>query len=214
MVRSRVLILFTLLLFFCEIFCCDFFSSGSAEAQVPRRRIQKKITIRNIGSQDSQQVGSYGFSSQLTDFLSASTESDFYDTRTLYQLRMLKDEAQPWWDQYDLDPDKTRNVVQRAFAIRSAQSLVPVIKHSDLKESFRAIKAGISDFTNYFRYSVQDQGGSYTISKSHQGDKLAELSLELDFRRGFDPEIHLGENMRLRYDWAKAVSLLEWEINF
>ncbi len=200
------------------LFLCSFVGAVIAPleslAQVPKKRIQKRINVRNYQESSSSEPSRFSLAPQFSDIFDSSIDSDLYDPRGLAHLRYLKDQAQPWWDPDGIDPDETREVVQRVLVIRSAQSVVPVIKRSDLKETYRDMKQAYRSVTDTFRYSVQDQGNSILISKEHQGEKLIELNLELDVNTGFDPALNIGDDLRLRYDWLKATPLLEFEINF
>ena len=185
----------------------------TAEAQVPRRRIQKRVVTRNLSSSE-RAASSFSFSSQITEILNASAEIDDFDTLTINQLRLLKDDAQPWWDPEDQDIQDTKNVVQKALVIRSAQSIIPLIKRSELRGSYRSAQRTFRSFSDFFRYSVQDDGQAYVVSTRPKGDTLMELNLDLDFKHGLDPQLKVGDFFRFRYDWAEARTLFEYGFDF
>jgi len=131
------------------------------------------------------------------------------------QLRDLKERAEPWWDPEDgADQDETQRVAEKAIAIQGSTSLLYLLKRSDLRNSYKDFARNFTKFTDYFRYSLQDTGEGLDFSRNKKGEELIEFSLKFSVNRGADPQIYLGESVRLRYDWAEQHTMLEYGINF
>ncbi|MEZ4754852.1 MAG: hypothetical protein R3A13_11195 [Bdellovibrionota bacterium] len=79
---------------------------------------------------------------------------------------------------------------------------------------YHELKKSFSTFQNFFRYSLQNKGDQLTVSKKETGRKLLELSVELNLKKGIDPQIRIGENTRFRYDYYTKGAMLEYGFNF
>lgn len=157
----------------------------------------------------------YGFTvDSAFDILNDTASTDLYDPITISTLRRLKEDAQPAWDGDDIDPEKTRRVVERAFAIQSGRNLSSTIEKSELKPLYQDIKDGLKEVQDTFRYSVQSNGDSLAVSRKKKGEKLLELNVELSLKQGLDPQFKLGENVRFRYDYSNQRPLLEYGFKF
>lgn len=194
----------------CSLLC--FFISDLEAQRAQRRRIGKRFST-TVSSID---ISTYDFSvgDEFDRILTTSSDTDLYDPLTIANLRKLKEDAVPPWDPLDIDPERTRKVVEKAFAIQSARSLIKLINQSEIKPVYALFKNTVKNFSDLFRYSVQDRGDELTVSKSKQGDKLIELNLEFNLKQGVDPQINVGDSFRLRYDYTTKRSLFEYGVDF
>ena len=146
--------------------------------------------------------------------LKSSRDTSIYDPITLATLRRLRDEAQPINNSDDIDPGRTRNVAEKAFAIQAGRSFTDLMNGSELRDSFRSFQRSLSDIQDIFRYSLLRDDQGVSLSRSKNGQKLIELNLEISAKQGFDPQIRMGENLRVRYDYTSQVPLLEYGFRF
>jgi hypothetical protein len=147
--------------------------------------------------------------------LESTSTGDIYDPLTISTLKRLRDEAIPPWDPYDIDPEETRHVAERALTIQSSRAFAELMNGSDLKPTFRAIKEAFKEFKDLFKLKVeQNHEGIQVNSSKSKGRPLLELSLEINPKQGFDPQIRFGESVRLRYDYIDQQPLLEYGVDF
>ncbi|MDC0357342.1 hypothetical protein OAO01_00870 [Oligoflexia bacterium] len=178
---------------------------------------QKRPVKKNLNdSFESVDASTYDFSftSAFDSIIGSSTDTDLYEPLTIGNLRRLKDRAQPAWNPDDIDPYRTRRVVEKAFAIQTGRNLNKLLIRSELRDVYREIKQGLVSFRNLFRYSLQTDGSSYQVSKKNVGKKLLELNLEFNAHQGVDPQIKIGELIRFRYDYVQKRPLLEYGFDF
>jgi len=178
----------------------------------PRRPLAKKI--RPSYSSLTQESNSFSLSTAVDDILNSETDTSFDDSLTIKNLSRLKEEAQPSWNPDDIDTDQTRRVVEKAFAIQSARSLNVLIKRSDVGDYYRDVIKGVKGIQKLFRYSLQSDGSSVTVSKKRKGSKLLELNLQFNVNQGVDPQITIGDAMRFRYDYVYNRPMLEYGFDF
>ena len=193
----------------------SFFAKESLSESRRGSRNGKKVLVKSLGAfDDHANAYDFTFSSEIDKLLSNSADTNLYDPLTLMQLRVLREDAQPSYEPFDANPYETRRVVEKALAIQSTTTLVPVIKKSELGDTFRAIERSFKAFTDRFRYSLQDSPNGWTVSRENKGEKLFELNLRVNLSQGLDPQIRFGDNLRLRYDWMEKQSLLECGFEF
>lgn len=175
---------------------------------------QPAFKSQKTGLGDSA-VDSYAFTAESAfDILNDTASTDLYDPLTIQTLKRLKEDARPAWDGDDEDVDKTRRVVERALAIQSGRNISSTLEQSELRSTYRAIKQGLKNFQNNFRYSLQTTGKSMEVSKEKKGKKLLELNVELNLKQGLDPQLKMGEHLRFRYDYTSQRPLLEYGFRF
>jgi len=148
------------------------------------------------------------------DILSSTSDTNLYDPLTIQQLRLLKEDAQPSWDPDDIDPDKTRRVVEKAMAIELGRTLAWQIQRSELRDLYNDTSRALKRLQQRFRYSLQSDGNSLSVSRRKQGRKLLELNMEFNVKRGLDPQIRIGDSLRFRYDYLYDRTMLEYGFNF
>jgi hypothetical protein len=192
--------------FFCLGMVC-FFIPLFALAQPP----QANGKVLNLNSEDR---GMYNFrlTASIDDLLVDS--DDKYDPITINQLRMLKEEAQPSWHPDDVDPYQLRRVAQKALTIEVGRAFSKRINGSELRPTYRAALRTYHSIQERFRYSIQDNGDAITFSRKNKGKKLLELNLDLNLKRGLDPQILIGDFMRFRYDYVYKRAMLEYGFDF
>lgn len=196
-------------------FAIIFASPIEIEAQ-RRKPLRLKRAITNI-EQDTNLQAAYDFdlSNQINTLFDSSLDTDIYDPMTIESLRRQKDDVQPYWENdQDYDPYESRKLVEKAAAIEFSNRFITLIKGSDLRPTFKAVKRQVNNFRETFKYSVQDSGEGYAVSKESKGEKLIELNLELDAKQGLDPQLRIGDNWRLRYDIFNDSSVLEFSKNY
>ncbi|MGI6525747.1 MAG: hypothetical protein ACOX2O_10750 [Bdellovibrionota bacterium] len=184
-----------------------FFIPLFALAQPP----QANGKVLNLNSEDR---GMYNFrlTASIDDLLVDS--DDKYDPITINQLRMLKEEAQPSWHPDDVDPYQLRRVAQKALTIEVGRAFSKRINGSELRPTYRAALRTYHSIQERFRYSIQDNGDAITFSRKNKGKKLLELNLDLNLKRGLDPQILIGDFMRFRYDYVYKRAMLEYGFDF
>jgi hypothetical protein len=182
--------------------------SANAQNQPPTQKNLRET----LGA---QKPGTYDFTlDSAFDILNDTTNTDLYDPITISTLRRLKEDAQPAWNPEDIDPDLTRRVVERAFAIQSGRNLSNLINRSELQTTYKSIKQGLKSVQDTFRYSVQNTGNGVEVSKQKQGRKILELNMEFNLKQGLDPQIKIGESVRFRYDYTSKRPVLEYGFRF
>lgn len=191
----------------------SFLEGISSEARAQNRDGPLITNTRSLSSDESTTYD-FSFGEELNRILATSAEGDIFDPLTLMNLQLMKEEAQPSWSREDVDAEKLRVVVQKTFAIQTARYTLPVIKDSELGTYYKSIERSIKSFTDLFNYSLQQSGSGLKVAKEKRGRKLAEFRLSLSPRSGLDPQIRIGDNSRLRYDWVAKRSMLEFGFTF
>lgn len=156
----------------------------------------------------------FSLSSTFDRILGETASTELYDPFTIATLKRMQAEAAPTWDPAGIDPDLTRHVAERAFAIQAGRSFVTTLKKSDLRETYRDVVSGFTAFQDAVRFSVRNQGSGYSLSSKGPGKKLLEFNVEFNLRQGLDPQIRIGSNMRFRYDHAAKAPVLEYGFTF
>ena len=172
-----------------------------------------RLTTRSLNVQESQ-LYDFSISREIDKIVSNTVDTDLFDPYTLAELRAMKEISQPRVNSDDIDPEKTRFVVEKALAIQTANSIIPVIQRSDLRDGFYMVRDSMQQITDLFRYSLQHNGDNFSVSRHSKGKKLMELDLHISPKQGFDPQLRIGESVRFRYDWLAHRTMLEYGINF
>ncbi|RMG39705.1 MAG: hypothetical protein D6719_12690 [Candidatus Dadabacteria bacterium] len=209
--RITALVLTTLLLL--SLFC----TAGEVYAK-PRKKIRKPSRIsKNLGQEArSLDLNIYDFTlaETVTNIIEDSANTDLYDQLTLNNLQRLKEEAQPPWNPADIDPYKTRQVVEKALAIQSGRSIIKLLNQSELRSSYLAFKRYLNSIRKALSFSLQDSGDRYLISREKKGKQLIELNMEFNLRNGLDPQLNLGNSLRFRYNYLEKRPVLELGFDF
>lgn len=190
------------------------FSDLVSAQGVPRPVPGKRFTDSPGGRESISQNAAYGFDSTLDDLIDHSSTNSNYDSHTLWVLESLTDITQPFWDPYDVDYSRNHRAVAKALTVQGGTAASNLIKGSELKPTFMEIKRGFDEIKNFFKYSVQNSGNGLVVSKNSQGRKLLELNMEFNLSQGLDPQLHIGDNVRFRYDIVNSRPLLEYGMNF
>ncbi len=185
--------------------------TSTAHAQNSSSGIHRKSLDLNPSASNPYE---FSLGSTVDDILQDTSDTNLYDPITIGQLRLLKEDAQPSWEPDDIDPYKTRRVVQKAFAIQFGRSISRQIMQSDLRETYRYSLQAYKRLQEVFRYSLQSDGESLAVSRLPKGRKLLELNMEFNVKQGFDPQIRIGDSLRFRYDYVYDRTLLEFGFNF
>lgn len=185
----------------------------AAEAQRPKRQVPKRSLLTNevLAEQDVYQ---FELGQGVNSIIRDSVQTNLYDPITIANLRRMKEEAGAQVNQDDIDPDLTRRVGEKALAIQSGRTLLNTIRNSDLRETYEAVKQSFESVRNSIRYSVQKEGGSYTVSKKRRGARLLELDVEFSPRRVLEPHLRIGDAVRFRYDYEERAPVLEYQVAF
>lgn len=207
-IASKNFFLFLLLTAFLVSYSSELFAQSAKKL---RKRLPKKSLSIESSADD---IYNFDLVSSFDDLLLDSTDSNLYDPITISSLQRLKDDARSVWNPEDIDPTKSRKIVEKALAIQSGVTISKLIAKSELKNSFKEVKRGLDSFQQFFRYSLQTDGESLTVSKKNHGKKLLELNVEINAKNGLDPQIHIGESFRFRYDYISKQTLLEYATNF
>lgn len=154
------------------------------------------------------------FAGTFNSILESSVDSNLYDPLTIATLKRLREDAQPFYNPRDVDPDRTRRIGEKALAIQSGRSLAEVLDHSELQPVFFSIKQEMEGIKRLFGFSLQNVGHGYAVSRDPRGKKLVEFGIEFNLKRGIDPQIRLGEKFRLRYDFVDQRPIFEFATNF
>lgn len=144
----------------------------------------------------------------------SSNDMEIYDPITISTLRRLKDEAQPPLEPDYVDPATTQKVVEKALAMQSIRNMSRLLQRSELRTLYRDIRESFRAVQDFFKLSVKDDGKSLVTSPSKKGEKLLEFSLELNAKRGFDPELRFSDSVRMRYDLQDGRPMLEYGVDF
>ena len=177
-----------------------------------RNRLQKRMNItREIIEPD---FTDFQFRSEINKVVKQSADTDLYDPLTIESLRRLRDDYQPRWDPDDIDPVRTRRAVTKAFSIQLARSISRLVKGSELRGTYHLIREKMKEFRNSFRYSIQDSGDTFSISKKKRGRKLLEFNVEINSRTLLDPQLVIGDRVRFRYDFVQKAPLIDFQFRF
>ncbi len=193
-------------------------SSGQVFAQRVERRLRvfrrARRHARSLTFAQQNDTFSFSFPDTLDSLFESSIRSDLYDSITVMNFRRLKEQADPYWDGDEADPIRSRRAAEKGLAMQTATSLSNVLKKSELRDTYFQLREAFRDLQNTFRYSVQSDGESLTVSRSSKGKKWLELQMEFNAKRGVDPQIRLGDHLRLRYDFIESRPLLEVGADF
>lgn len=183
-----------------------------SQGQPGRGPLQRNLdTTETVGA-----LGAYEFNlgSTLDKILEGTADTDPYDAVTISNLRRLKEDAQPENYPDDLDPYRTRRIVEKALAIQSGNSISRLIQQSELRPLYRAIKQEFFKIREHLKFSLQSGSDGLIVSRKPRGQKLLELNLELNLKQGMDPQIRIGESFKFRYDYVDKVPVLEYGFAF
>ena len=191
-----------------SLFISDATAQPRRDSPIKKRKLDGSLQALEASTYD------FSFSSQFDTILNNSADTDLSDPISIENLRRIKEDAQPPWNPEDIDPLRTRRAVEKAFALQTTSQVIRLLEKSDLRDTYHAIKRSYDKFRDAFRYSLQTDGDSVSVSKSEKGEKLLELNIEFSAKRGIDPRINLGESVRVRYDYTYDATLLEFEFSF
>ena len=90
-----------------------------------------RLNTRRLDSFDSGEYD-WDLSAELGEILTATADTDLYDPITIANLRILRDKAQPYWSEDDIDPERTRRVVRKALTVCREQAFA--------EEAFNALE--------------------------------------------------------------------------
>jgi hypothetical protein len=210
--RALVWILFSLII--CLIDVSYIYAQSRRPPQFRNPGPNKRFVDSAGKAASIEQNAAYGFNSTLTDLIDQSAENVSYDKQTLWVLNSLTDITQPFWDPYDIDYTRNNRAVEKAITIQSTVEGSKLIRGSELHETFQEIKRSLSDIKRLFNYSIQDSGDSFTVSRTTKGSKLLEIKMEFNLSQGLDPQLHIGDAVKFRYDIINSRPMLEYGMNF
>lgn len=187
----------------------------TCHAEPGRRPIKKKMNTHfDILQNADSPIYDFRLGASIDKMLSQGSDTDLYDPMTIENLKRLKEEAQPQLNPDDIDPLRTRTVVEQALALQSGQSVINLIKTSDLRETYLAIKRGFLNFQDAVRYKVQRDSSGFQVSREKKGKSLIEFNVEFNAHTVLDPQLRIGEVVRFRYDYGDKAPVLEYHYQF
>lgn len=155
----------------------------------------------------------FDFSSAV-EVLSDSTELNLYDPITIATLRRLQEDATPAYDPRDIDPVQMRHVVEKAFAIQAGRSFVNAIKDSELGPLHRELLRSFERLQGLLNFSLSHSHDGLSAGQDPEGHRYFSLNVRMSAREGFDPQIQLSEDLRIRYDLGDKQTMLEYAFGF
>jgi hypothetical protein len=188
--------------------------------QTPRNRPRSprppgKSLSRGGSSSSVQAEDPFRFDlDSAVEVLSDSTEIDLYDPLTLATLKRLKADATPPYDPYDIDPVRTRHVVEKALAIQAGKTMANLLRTSDLRDFHRLVLKNLDFLQGLLTFSVSRGHDGLNAGHTPDGESLFAFNLRMSVRDGFDPQIRLSDSLRFRYDLGERQTLLEYGIGF
>ncbi len=199
-------------LFSCLVFLL--FSSSTGAAQPGKRQSPgKALNLSDLSESDS--IYAFDLDSSLDSLFETSTDTNLYDPLTIRTLKRLKDQSFPYWSgDSEPDPERTRRIVEKAFTLETVRKISKTLQDSELKEFYHAVKQGLSDLKDTFRFSLQRNGSQLFVSRKKHGQKLLELNVQFSASKGIDPQLTFGEHLRFRYDYVKSRPMLEVGFDF
>lgn len=148
------------------------------------------------------------------EVLADSTELDLYDPLTLSTLKRLKEDATPPYDPHDIDPVRTRHVVEKALAIQAGRTMANLLRSSDFRDFHRLVLKNLDFLHGLLTLSVSRGHDGLNAGRTPDGESLFAFNLRMSVRDGFDPQIRLSDSLRFRYDLGERQTLLEYGIGF
>ena len=182
----------------------------------PHNLSGQEINKRGLSSSDSSRTGGYeqSFSTTLGTLIREKGGRNEYHPLTIKELKNLRENVEPFWSKEEADPERVDRATQKAFAIQGAHHFSYLIKTSDLRFVYRDIQDSMRSIKDFFKYSVQTDGDSMSLSREEKGEKILELDLEFNLKQGVDPQIRIGQHMRFRYDYTYDGTFLEYAVDF
>ena len=195
------------------VFALSFLIPEEAFSQRRKKKLRtrKASRITDILADESLDLS---LSSTFERIIIAPTDSNLYDPLTIENFKRLRDISKPIWNDDDYDPERMRRASEKAFAMQAGRTMSDLLHRSDLQDVYRDLKKYFRNFQDLFRYSVQDNGEKIQLSKATKGKKLLELSVEVNLKRGVDPQLRIGENTRFRYDYYYKRAMFEYGFDF
>lgn len=169
------------------------------------------------GSSDNAVLSADPFAfdfSSAVEVLSDSTELNLYDPITIATLRRLQEDATPAYDPRDIDPVQMRHVVEKAFAIQAGRTFVNAIKDSDLGPLHRELLRSFERLQGLLNFSLSHSHDGLSAGQDPEGHRLFSLNVRMSAREGFDPQIQLSDDFRIRYDLGDKQTMLEYAFGF
>lgn len=155
-----------------------------------------------------------GGNSTIDSILSSTPRTDIYDPLVLHSTRRLEERIMPRGDINNFDDSLANRAAQKVFVVQGTREMLSTLQRSEFRELYYGGRDLFNAFRNTFRYSLQSDGGGYSVSRESSGEKLIEFNVELDMKQGFDPQLRFGEGFRVRYDYIRGQPLLEFGVEF
>lgn len=179
-----------------------------------RGKIQQRSLTSAFDLLNNNEALEFSFDGQVDEIITTSADTTLYDPLTIEHLKRLKEQAQPFWNPDDIDPEKTRRVVEKALALQTTTSVSRLVKKSELQDTYRHLYRSFKRFKDTFRYSLQSGSNGLSISNRPEGQNLVEFNMEFNAKHGLDPQLRIGDAVRFRYDYVERRPLLEYGFNF
>ncbi len=157
---------------------------------------------------------SSGFGLDFNDLLSESVESNIFESEVVTNTDSLSDTQSVTGVNYFLTVQDEERYAQKLMAVQSTQSILALIRSSDIRYEYKDLESGFRDITELFSYSVFRTTEGLEVGTKKRGKEIIKLNFRFGLSRGADPQINIGESCRVRYDWTKSSAMLEYGFNF
>ena len=179
--------------------------------------IKKKKRLKMVKSRNFRSSQSYASEARflgMHDILSDTVDANFLDTQNQGNFYGYDQGASGWQSSTFWSDAEEERAAQRTWAVGTSTSIMQALRGSDLRNEILALESSWRDVMGLLSYSIKDTGRGYSIGKKGNGKELLTFSLQLSLSRGADPQLSISDSCRLRYDWARARTLLEFGIDF
>ncbi len=155
-----------------------------------------------------------GAAFDINDLFSESIDSNLLDEVEELQIGNLTQfNRAPVQTSFWTEEESERHA-QRLMAFQTTRSLLTLLRNSDVRYEYQSIESGFRSFSEMFSYSVIETPDGITADTNQRGRELVRFNLKLGLSNGADPQINFGPTCRLRYDWTRSSTLLEYGFDF
>lgn len=172
-------------------------------------------TLTKISKETS---GSYSIRDSFQSIISEATNTNLYDSLSISQLQFEKERAQPRNSPEDLDPEKSRSLVEKAFGYQLTKATLPILRNSQIRQSYRLVEETYFDLRSLLSLGLatdgQDLSFNHSAAKKPNNYEIFKFNLTMSPQNGLEPQLNLGEDFRLRYDLNEQAAHFECQFNF
>jgi hypothetical protein len=180
--------------------------------------LKKKKRLKMVKSRSFRSSQSYTPDSSMLgmqEILSDTVDANFLDNPDERNFDIYNNQGiRGWRSETFWNDSEEERAAQRTWAVGASTSVMQALRESEFRNQIVALESGVREFMGLLSYSVKDTGRGYTLSRKGNGSEILTLSLQLSLSRGADPQISISDSCRLRYDWARARTLVEFGFDF